>query len=689
MKNKTTGVIDPAAVRRRGDILEAARAALKNEFVGLNNIIDGIADTLRSWFLVPEMQKRPLVVNLWGMTGVGKTALVSRLAELLGLSERFFRYTMDSENAGDTLGSQLGELSYYEEGGAFIVALDEFQKCRTLDQNGMELDREASKVVWDFLDSGLLPLWGLSFYKDAGDVFQLHRKIEDCLREGVRVEKGRVVDGVSAFARIMESDLCRKNGPAPDARFVPASYFSKLCANATDLFRSERDIEIALDERDGPETLELVNRIFRRSLSPRTADGSKSLVFVIGNLDEVYSMSGEFNPDLNADEFHRRSRKITLPEVKSALRKRFRNEQIARLGNIHFIYPAFSGETYRAIIRKNLERLCEDFRGFTGTRIDVDPSVEELLYKEGVYPTMGARPVLSTIHRIVGARLGGICAEIGLRDIEVDSVAMSYAGGLIRVDYLRDGEVVLRRESGHVPELENLRAPRMDDRQALIAVHEAGHAVLSFLLLGLVPDIVRSVSAGADTGGFTTVPDDRDFIRKEEVTSRIAVYLGGIAAEELVFGRDNITSGTKSDIEAGTQLAAGALKSFGFGEVPGSYNAADKETNLQIHADEKMNSRVEEIVRESFALARGTLANNTPVLLEIADFLSDNSCIRGEELITVFRRHGAGDDGRVFPYRDRLKTAVAKTAGATFTRTPRIGAESFLLNSGLRKDEGK
>ena len=53
--------------------LAKAVIQLKKEFVGLDGIIDELSDTILPWWLFPENQLRPLIINLWGMTGSGKT----------------------------------------------------------------------------------------------------------------------------------------------------------------------------------------------------------------------------------------------------------------------------------------------------------------------------------------------------------------------------------------------------------------------------------------------------------------------------------------------------------------------------------------------------------------------------------------------------------------------------------------
>ena len=68
-------------------LLEGAIKQLKKEFVGIDNVIDQIADAMNSWLYFPEMQEKPVVINLWGLTGIGKTSLVKRLAELIDFNE--------------------------------------------------------------------------------------------------------------------------------------------------------------------------------------------------------------------------------------------------------------------------------------------------------------------------------------------------------------------------------------------------------------------------------------------------------------------------------------------------------------------------------------------------------------------------------------------------------------------------
>lgn len=80
---------------------------------------------INSWFLFPEMQDRPVIINLWGLTGIGKTSLIKRLVELLNFSEHYFRFD-----------------------------LGEFQLARTINEEQEEIDRASIRSIWDLLDSG-------------------------------------------------------------------------------------------------------------------------------------------------------------------------------------------------------------------------------------------------------------------------------------------------------------------------------------------------------------------------------------------------------------------------------------------------------------------------------------------------------------------------------------------------------
>jgi cell division protease FtsH len=68
------------------EILKNARIILKTEFIGIDKPIDAIIDAINSWFMLSTIQERPFIINLWGLTGVGKTPILIRVKNIPSLS---------------------------------------------------------------------------------------------------------------------------------------------------------------------------------------------------------------------------------------------------------------------------------------------------------------------------------------------------------------------------------------------------------------------------------------------------------------------------------------------------------------------------------------------------------------------------------------------------------------------------
>jgi ATP-dependent Clp protease ATP-binding subunit ClpA len=81
--------VDFLDIAARKQTLEDARVQLKQHFVGIDETIDDLLNYIQIWYLMPEVLTRPIIVNLWGMTGIGKTDLVRRLVKCLSFQDRF------------------------------------------------------------------------------------------------------------------------------------------------------------------------------------------------------------------------------------------------------------------------------------------------------------------------------------------------------------------------------------------------------------------------------------------------------------------------------------------------------------------------------------------------------------------------------------------------------------------------
>lgn len=82
-------------IAERSARLGEVAAELKTEFFGIDPIIDRVIGSLRAWYVMPELIKRPVIICLWGLTGTGKTQLTRLIAQKLGLYDRFVEVQMD------------------------------------------------------------------------------------------------------------------------------------------------------------------------------------------------------------------------------------------------------------------------------------------------------------------------------------------------------------------------------------------------------------------------------------------------------------------------------------------------------------------------------------------------------------------------------------------------------------------
>lgn len=152
-----------------------------------------------------------------------------------------------------------------------------------------------------------------------------------------------------------------------------------------------------------------------------------SIIFVIANLDEAYQISFDVNPDMSPDQFRKITEKITIVEIKEALKKRFRNEQITRLGNIQVIYPSFSEQNFKDIIDLYLNKYEEEAFKLSGYHLKFEDSIKKIIYDEGVYPTHGTRPIFSTIYEIVKSRFPQVIRYICDNDIKDNTSEIAYS----------------------------------------------------------------------------------------------------------------------------------------------------------------------------------------------------------------------------------------------------------------------
>lgn len=659
--------------------LNNAVIQLKKEFIGIDDVIDQITNAITPWFFFPDMQDRPVIINLWGLTGIGKTSVIKRLTELIGYTEHYFRFDL-GECSSQYYDIQDSFKDIYEncDGAPFIIGLDEFQLARTINEDQEEIDRASIRAIWDLLDCGKFEV--INFEYNMNWFNKLIKKLDMALFKGVEVEKGFIIENEAVYWDIVnpsDKPEDKKNKKTEETPFISENEVSTIFNMLDHLFLTPSELREKLNELDGDQTIDYLISLYKASLKPKTVDCTKSLIFVMGNLDEVYTMSRNFNPDMSANEFHRQSIEITVTEVKQALLNRFRSEQIARLGNNHIIYPAFDEKSFYGIIRLELDKIRKKVSNIYNLELIFDNKIERLIYEEGVYPTQGTRPLFTTVHQIINTRLGKILNEIYLNGYDADSIRFTINEGAsvkdntaLQIDFLKNNVVIHHIIDQQPLVLGKLRQEKQNDEQAIVAVHESGHAILSAVLMKTIPEVVFSVTADSNSDGFVLARPEWNYISKKEIVNRLAVLLGGFVAERIIFGEDNVTIGSSSDLSKATQLATYVLYVGGMSESRASFgnqNMSGTPTVIFDNSSETVNKEAKELIIKAEKLAEKTLIRQEKLLIKMADYLSDKRTLIKEQVKDFIDKYAVNfeiseiiEDAELLFYRKHLKELVKK-----------------------------
>ncbi len=385
---------------------------------------------------------------------------------------------------------------------------------------------------------------------------------------------------------------------------------------------------------------------------------------MLGNLDEAYTMSSNFSADMDADEFYKQSLKITIPKIKNALQQRFRDEQIARLGNIHIIYPALNRNAYLKIIQNELKKTAENLFQLTDFRIEFDESVTDVIYNEGVYPTQGVRPIFTTIHSVLKSKFTLFLSEILLKDLNPTKLLFSVKDKILKCGYCSGNTIIYEKETTINATLTDIRKNSKDDMQSITAVHESGHAIISAVLLQTIPEVIYSISSDAETQGFVFSKLAWNYTSRKELIPRLAMMFGGYAAEEIIFGKEHVTTGASGDIEKATEFISVKYKRSGMGKIPISYSLPASDDIKSYHNFESVEEEIKEAVEQGLELAKVTLTKEKKLLLAMSDYLSDNRMLKKPEIEKLINAHISKPvsfitNGDNLFYRNHLKKSVA------------------------------
>ena len=193
------------------------------------------------------------------------------------------------------------------------------------------------------------------------------------------------------------------------------------------------------------------------------------------------------------------------------------------------------------------------------------------------------------------------------------------------------------------------------EERKIVSYHEVGHALVSALQKDSEP--VQKITIVPRTMGalgyVMHVPEEEKYLNtKKEIEAMLVGYLGGRAAEELVF--ETVTTGAANDIQQATKMARAMVPQYGMSEKFGLMGLESKESmylnngtvlNCSDETAADVDSEVMRILKESYAEAKRLLSENRKCLDKIAEFLIEKETITGKEFMEIFHKVKEEEDG--------------------------------------------
>jgi len=226
-----------------------------------------------------------------------------------------------------------------------------------------------------------------------------------------------------------------------------------------------------------------------------------------------------------------------------------------------------------------------------------------------------------------------------------------------------------------------------EDEKMLTAYHEGGHAIVALKVPATDPvHKATIIPRGRALGMVMQLPErDKLSMSYEQMTSRLAIMMGGRVAEELIFGHDKVTSGAASDIEQATRLARMMVTRWGFSDKLGNVAYGDnndevflgmsmqRQQNVSEATAQTIDSEVRRLVDEGYSEATRILTEAKDGLETVARGLLEYETLSGDEIIGLLDGNAPVRDTTIEPA--HVRGSVVPSAGKNRPPRPDAGME--------------
>ncbi len=229
-----------------------------------------------------------------------------------------------------------------------------------------------------------------------------------------------------------------------------------------------------------------------------------------------------------------------------------------------------------------------------------------------------------------GADIANVCNEAALIAARNNKTAVDKQDFLDAVDRIVGG-------------LEKKNKIVTPDEKKAIAIHEAGHATVSWMLEHAAPLIkVTIVPRGQSLGAAWYLPEERLIVRTDQMLDEMCATMGGRAAEKVTF--DRISTGALSDLEKVTRQARAMVTIYGLNEKIGNVTYYDSSGQSEYsfskpYSEETamiIDKEISKLIEEQYQRAIKILEENKDKLNQLADILIEKEVIFKDDLETIF-----------------------------------------------------
>ncbi|POO01573.1 AAA-type ATPase [Trema orientale] len=180
-----------------------------------------------------------------------------------------------------------------------------------------------------------------------------------------------------------------------------------------------------------------------------------------------------------------------------------------------------------------------------------------------------------------------------------------------------------------------------EEGKKLTAYHESGHAIVAFNTEGAHPIHKATIMPrGSALGMVTQLPSgDETSISKKQLLARLDVCMGGRVAEELIFGRDHVTTGASSDLHTATELAQYMVSNCGMSDIIGPIHIKERPSS---EMQSRIDAEVVKLLREAYDRVKALLKKHEKALHALANALLEYETLSAEEIKRVLLPYREG-----------------------------------------------